>query len=101
MNRLRLTFVAIILLGTVLLVRMPANAAQLRCASKDLPLTELTDVARRAQRAAPRKSGTVTLHKACWNRDFAIAWFETPPAVESDGVQWWWDIRCDRKSRRW
>lgn len=43
----------------------------------------------------------MTLHNACWNRDFAIAWFETPPAVEPDGVQWWWNIRCDRKSHRW
>jgi len=100
MNRLRLSLVAVVFIG-MLLVRRPANAAQLRCTSEDLPPTELTDVARRAQRAAPRDVGKVTLHNACWNRDFAIAWFETPASVDSDGVQWWWDIRCDRKSRRW
>lgn len=101
MNRGGLSLAAIVLIGTLLFVRTPANAAQLRCASDSLPPAEHTDVVRRAQRAAPRDGGTVTLHQACWNRDFAIAWFETPPAAESDGVQWWWTIRCDRKSRRW
>jgi hypothetical protein len=85
----------------VLLPRTPASAALLRCASHHLAPAERDEVFDRAHRVVPRGVGSLTLESACWNRDFAIAWFRTPTAVDPDGVRWWWTVRCDRRTRPW
>jgi hypothetical protein len=84
-----------------LLLQTPASAALLRCASHHLAPAERNEVFDRALHVVPRGSGSLTLESACWNRDFAIAWFRTPTAVDPDGVRWWWSVRCDRRTRPW
>jgi hypothetical protein len=41
------------------------------------------------------------LEVSCWNVDFAVAGFETPPVTEPDGVEGSWYIRCERNTRPW
>jgi hypothetical protein len=43
----------------------------------------------------------LTLKSACWDRDFAIAWFRTSTVVDSEGVHGWWAISYHRKTRSW
>jgi hypothetical protein len=85
----------------VLFDSTPASAARLRCASHRLVPAERDEVSDRARRIVPRGGGSLILESACWNRDFAIAWFRTPTIVDPDGVHWWWGVRCDRKTRSW
>lgn len=87
--------------STMLFDAAPASAAMLRCASHQLAAAERQAVFERARRALPRDGGTLTLHWACWNEDFAIAWFQTATVTDPDGLLGWWSVRCDRKRRLW
>jgi hypothetical protein len=87
--------------STMLFEAAPARAAMLRCASHQLAPAERQGVFERARRALPRDGGTLTLHSACWNEDFAIAWFQTAAVTDPDGLLGWWSVRCDRKRQLW
>ena len=87
--------------STMLFDAAPARAAMLRCASHQLAPAERQGVFERARRALPRDGGTLTLHSACSNEDFAIAWFQTATVTDPDGLLGWWSVRCDRKRRAW
>jgi hypothetical protein len=81
---------------------MPSgNAAILRCASHQLAPGEHNEIMVRVRQLVPRNGKTLAIKSVCWNRDFAIAWLRTPPAIDLEGVHWWWEIRCDRKTRSW
>jgi hypothetical protein len=79
----------------------PAYAGQLRCASRKLPFSDREEAFRQVLRAMPRDGGRISLESACWNSDFAIAWFRTPTAVDSDEVRWWWSAQCRRDRGPW
>jgi hypothetical protein len=79
----------------------PADAQMLRCASKHLTPSDRIEAFARARPVLPANGGRLLLDSSCWNVDFAVAWFQTPTAVEADDVQWWWSIRCERRVRSW
>ena len=79
----------------------PTRAGQLRCASRELRRSEKDEAFNRVARVMPTDSGPVFLQSACWNSDFAIAWFRSHTAVDADGVRWWWSAECRRDTARW
>lgn len=49
----------------------------------------------------PHRDGTIALTSACWNRDFATAWFRTPTQIDSEERRWWWSLTCNRDRHSW